>query len=66
MIVELRTYTVQSGDTLIGIRDALGVEVLANLPEHVVLARLLEIRKDDGLGILVGLGCGEPELVRCP
>src|SRR6516164_9764955 len=46
--------------------DALGVEVLTELAEHVIVADLLEIRHDDRLGIGVGLGAGEPELLRRP
>src|SRR5262244_4296581 len=46
--------------------DALGVEVLANLAEDVIVTDLLEIRHDDRLGIGVGLGAGEPELLRRP
>jgi len=51
---------------VIGFLDALGVEILANLAEHVIVARLLEIRQDDRLGIGLGLGAGEPELLRRP
>src|SRR5215467_7010292 len=46
--------------------DALGVEVLANLAEDVVVTDLLEIRHDDRLGIGVGLVAGEAELLRRP
>src|SRR5215813_3945725 len=46
--------------------DALGVEVLAELAEDVIVADLLEIRHNDRLGIGVGLGAGEPELLRRP
>ena len=46
--------------------DTLGVEVLAELAEDVIVADLLEIRHDDRLGIGVGLGAGESELLRRP
>src|SRR5262252_2247891 len=46
--------------------DALGVEVLANLAEDVIVTDLLKIRHDDRLGIGVGLGAGEAELLRRP
>src|SRR5262245_330991 len=46
--------------------DALGVEVLANLAEDVIVTDLLEIRHDDRLGIGVGLVAGEAELLRRP
>src|SRR5215472_3463052 len=46
--------------------DALGVEVLANLAEDVVVTDLLEIRHDDPLGIGVSLIAGEAELLRRP
>src|SRR3984893_4708305 len=46
--------------------DALGVEVVAELAEDVIVADLLEISHDHRLGIGVGLGAGEPELLRRP
>src|SRR5262249_13002254 len=46
--------------------DALGVEVLANLAEDVVVTDLLKIRHDDRLGIGVGLVAGEAEFLRRP
>src|SRR5262245_56221377 len=46
--------------------DTLGVEVLANLAEDVIVTDLLEIRHDDRLGIGVGLVAGEAELLRRP
>src|SRR5262245_33162829 len=55
-----------AANLVIGFLDALGVEILANLAEHVIVARLLEIRQDDRLGIGVGLGAGEAELLRRP
>ena len=51
---------------MIGLRDAFGVEVVANLAEDVVVPRFLENRQDDLLGIGVGLGAREPELLRRP
>src|SRR5262245_2558958 len=55
-----------AANLVIRVLDALGVEILANLAEHVIVARLLEIRHDDRLGIGLGLGAGEPELLRRP
>src|SRR5690606_36445885 len=42
------------------------IKILADLPEHVLLARLLEIRADDRLGIGIGLLGIEPHLLRSP
>src|SRR5262249_57693729 len=44
----------------------MGVEVAANLAEPVVLARLLQIRRDDLLRIGLGLGAGESHFLCRP
>ncbi len=51
---------------VIGLRDALGVEVAANLAEDVIVAGFLEIGDDDLLGVGVGLRARHPELRRRP
>ena len=43
---------------LIGLRDALGVEILAHLAEHVVVAGFLEVGHHDLFGVGVGVGAG--------
>src|SRR5215470_449632 len=55
-----------AANLVIRLLDAVGVEVLAELAEDVIVADLLEIRHDDRLGISLGLGAGEPELLRRP
>jgi hypothetical protein len=40
--------------------------MFADLAEDVVVAGLLQIRQHDLLGVGVGLGAGEPELLRRP
>jgi hypothetical protein len=51
---------------MIGFLHALVVEVLPDLSEYVVVPGLLEIGHDDVLGIGVGLGAGQAELLRRP
>src|SRR5262245_41623558 len=51
---------------MIRLGDALGVEVLADLAEHVAVGGLLEIREHDFLGIGLRFVAGEAELVRRP
>ena len=41
----------RAANLLVGLRHALGVEILANLLEHVVVAGLLEVGHDDFLGV---------------
>jgi len=54
------------GDLVIGLIDALGVEVLADLARDIMAARLLKVRHDDSERIAVGFGAGEPKLFRRP
>ena len=46
--------------------DAGGVEIGADLAEHVLVAGLLEIGRDDRLGVGVGAVAGLAELLRRP
>src|SRR5262249_9881963 len=54
-----------AADLVIGLCDALGVEVAADLLEHVVLA-LRVLRHDHVAGISLGVGAGEAELLGRP
>ncbi len=47
-------------DLVIGLVDAAGGEVRLDLAEDIVVARFLEIRQDDGLGIGLGIGAALP------
>src|SRR6266516_4897564 len=51
---------------VIGFLHVLGIEIPADFTEHVVVAGFLEIRQHDVLRISVGIGPGEPELLRRP
>src|SRR5262245_37839065 len=51
---------------VIGFFHALGIEILADFTEHVVVTGFLEIGQHDVLRISVGLGAGEAELLRRP
>ena len=53
-------------DVLVGLRDALGVEILAHLAEHVVVAGLLEVGHHDLLRVGVGGGAGHAHFFRRP
>jgi hypothetical protein len=50
---------------VIGLRDALGVEILANFMGDVMLA-LLESGHDHGQRVAVGIGAGKSEFFRRP
>ena len=51
---------------MIRLAHALGIEIMANLAEHVVVPGFLEVRDDDLLGIGLGLGRRKSELARRP
>src|ERR1700722_2885399 len=55
-----------AADLMIGLVDALGIEIFSYPCEHVVVARLLEIDDDDFLRIGLGRICGEAELLCGP
>src|SRR5437660_1339734 len=55
-----------AADLMIGLIDALGVEILAQLAEDILLAGLLEVGGDDFLGIGIDRGAGEAELLGGP
>jgi hypothetical protein len=55
-----------AADLVVGRLHALGVEILAQLAEHVVVAAFLEIGHHDRLGVGLRFGAGEPELVGGP
>src|SRR5216684_21062 len=55
-----------AADLVIGLLDVLGVEIPADLPEHVVVAGFLEIGHDHLLGISLGLRARKSELLRRP
>ena len=51
---------------MIGLFDAFGVEILAQLAEDILVAGFLEVGGDDFLGIGIDLGAGEAELLCGP
>src|SRR5580704_5121992 len=55
-----------AANLVIGLRDALGVEVRAQLAECGIAARRLQLRGNDAHGIGLRRGTGEPELFGSP
>ena len=55
-----------AADLMIRLVDTLGVEILANLAEHVIVAGLLEIGRHDRLGIGSASAPGETQLLGRP
>jgi len=55
-----------AADLVVGLGDALGIEVLANFTENVVIAGFLEIRGYHRLDIGLGLGTRDPQLFSGP
>src|SRR5262245_61379010 len=55
-----------AADLVIRLRHALGVEILAHFPKHVVIAGFVELRHHDFLRIGLGLGSGHAELFGGP
>src|SRR4029079_9941044 len=53
-------------DVLVGLRDALDVEILPYFPEHVIVAGLLEVGHHNLLRVGVGGRSGQPHLLRGP
>ena len=53
-------------DLVIGRGDAVGVEILADLAEDVVVAGLLEVGHHDLFGVGLGIGALAPELLGGP
>src|ERR1700719_880486 len=55
-----------AADLMVGLRDALGVEVAADLVQHIVIARLLEIGHHHRFRVILRLGAAEAEFFRRP
>src|SRR5262245_60064793 len=62
----LEQFVHGAADLVIGLGDTLGVEVLAELAKHVMVAGFFEIRQHDFLGIGVGFGAGKSKLLGRP
>jgi hypothetical protein len=53
-------------DLVVGLRNAFGVEILADFVRHVVIAGVLQVMHHDRKRVAVGFGAGKAELFRGP
>ena len=51
---------------MVGLLDALGIEIAPHLAKHIFITRLGQVGLDHLDGIGLGLVAGEPKLLRCP
>ena len=55
-----------TADLVIGLDDAFGIEILADLAHHIVRAHIFDIAHHDGLGVAFRLGGVKAEFFRGP